>query len=113
MTTLARAQHERDTFRRQLQATEIAATLALTAKPQHTSRIRDAGGGTYIVRAYGLTRADGGYLVTTFRCKGQSDSVSFHSLETFKGYGNPFFATALGHIAEAQYRLLHPAEEIR
>jgi len=98
-----------ETLKRQLFATEIAAMLALRSKPDHVERVKDPHGGRYIVKAYGLTRADGGYVTVCFRCKGQADSYGFHRFEDWREREliGGLFSVAAERIATVQHRLLH------
>lgn len=109
MTPLARAKAAAETLKSQLFATEIAATLALRSKPDHVERVKDTGGtkgAHYIIKAYGLARADGGYVTVCFRCPGQADSYGFHRFDDWYGRNNPFFAVAADRIEIARSKLL-------
>ena len=114
MTRFAQMKAVAETLKSQLFTTEIAATLALTSKPDYTERVKDIGGtkgAHYIIKAYGLTRADGGYVTVCFKCPGQNDSYGFFRFDEWYGFKNPLFAGAAERVSRARYRLLFPPEE--
>lgn len=74
---------------RRLSHTEIAASLALTSKPDYRATFRDFySHGSYLISAYGLTRCDGGYITIRFRYKGQKDSVFFHLFDDWRQHSS-------------------------
>lgn len=107
--TLATMRQTIADLRHGLSVTEIAATLAITTKPDFREIVRDDRD-RYIVSAYGLTRSCGGYITIRFVCPGQRDTMYFHLFEEWKRqcYG-PMTAVA-GRIDRAQYELLQPAD---
>lgn len=107
MTRLAQLKAAAEILKTQLFATEIAATLALRGKPDFVQRVKDPSNGRYVVKAYGLSRADGGYVTVCFQCKGQKDSYGFHRFEEWRQReSRGLFAVAAGRIAMMQHRML-------
>lgn len=90
-----------------LSTTEIAATLALTTKPDYKVTVRDEYDrkAKYVISAYGLTRANGGFVTVRFICPGQRDSVSFASFDQWAQ--NDLFRRIADQIAEKRYALLN------
>lgn len=109
MTRLAEVKAERDRYKHRADVTEIGASLALTTKPDHVERFRDDdGSGRYVIAAYGLMRADGGYVTVRFSVAGQRDSVYLYLFDEWREMirGTREFAVAAERIAVARYRLL-------
>jgi hypothetical protein len=86
MTRLAEVKAERDAIRRELDDTQMCAMLALRDSADHVEHIDDATIPTarYVISAYGLTRANGGYVVIRFVCPGQNDSFRFHAFDSWR-----------------------------
>ena len=120
MTRLAEVKAERDREKGRANLYMVALNLALRESPDAIARWSEGDGCSYVLRAYGLTRADGGIVVQRFVCRrtGQADSYDAGYFEEWRkaeecrqrGAG---YTEAIGRIAAVQYRLLYPrkAEE--
>lgn len=76
MTRLAEVKAERDKAISEGWTQHMCLVLALTEKPDHVERVRLPNDEyRYEISAYGLTRADGGYIVTRGVYPGQRDSI--------------------------------------
>lgn len=113
MTRLSELKLTAESLKRQLFNTEMAATLALRGKPDHVERVKDPSNGRYVIKAYGLTRVDGGYVTVCFRCAGQEDSYRFFWFEDWRRSDRrgDLFDIAAERIGLAQHRLLFPRDE--
>jgi len=103
-TALARARAETAQAREQLAITEIAALLALTSAPDYQERINEEFGTYYTVKAYGLHRADGGYVTITFTAPGQRDTIRFYRFDGWRTQCPTLFAVVAANILHEQYR---------
>ncbi len=72
-----------DTERSRTQIARTALTLALNTSPDATERV-PVDGGTYVLRLYGATRADGGTLIVTWKCSGQADSIEAYLFDDYQ-----------------------------
>lgn len=76
MTRLAEVKAERDEATRNAWTQHMCLVLALTTCPDHVERVRLPNDDyRYVISAYGLARADGGYVVTRGIYPGQRDSI--------------------------------------
>jgi len=106
---LAEMRERVEQLKRTLSSTEIAASLALTTKPDYREVIRDDYDkrAKYDIRAYGLTRCDGGYVIVRFSCPGQRDSVSFHLFDTWNEHA---FGSVAQQIANKRIEMLEASK---
>lgn len=108
MTRLAQVKAELAAVTRESWANHMALTLALTEKPDHTEKFR-LDSWRYVVRAYGLKRADGGYVVVRGSYVGQRDSIhAYHFLDCAEKFASSpvEFKIAIERIGVAQRKLL-------
>ena len=106
MTRLAEVKAERDREHRRADLLLTALNLVLRDKPDGVERVHDDDGCTYIYKAYGLTRADGGIIVQQFVCKATGQADSFDAC-----YFDDLVPACHAHVVEQVrvllYRLLH------
>ena len=117
----AEIQAEMNALARESWVNHMCLSLALTTKPDHIERFRETHGpARYVVSAYGLTRGDGGYVVTRFVHPGQRDSIRAYTVDGFRATfadlhdaSTQPFRIAAERIAATQYRLLNPRTEAK
>lgn len=110
MTRLAEVKQERDTAKSDAWTQHMCLLLSLTEKPQHTERFSIPGDTfRYVIKAYGLTRADGGYVVIRGIHPGQRDNISGYRFDDWMSQSEHWhvsFRIAGEHIAATRNRLL-------
>lgn len=110
MTRLAEVKAERDAAKTEAWVNHMALLLALTDKPDHVERVPIPNDTfRYVITAYGLTRADGGYVIVRGICKGQRDTISAYQLDDWTRQladWRPEFRVAAEHITTVRYRKL-------
>lgn len=105
MTRLAEVKAQRDRAESYASISRICLQLALTSKPDHVERFREVGNvGRYVITAYGLTRADGGYVIVRFIHPNQTDTVA--------GYLFDDWRTGFSHGLKTDYPFLVAANAI-
>lgn len=59
----------------------VVLNLVLNGKPDATERVTVQSGESYTLKLYGAKRADGGTVLVTFKCKGQSPHTAAYLLD--------------------------------
>lgn len=111
MTRLAQVKAERDEAKREAWTQHMALLLSLTSKPDHVERFKMAGDAhsQYRVSAYGLSRADGGYVVIRRSYPGQRDDITAFRFEDWRRMDFSYlveFGITAERIGITQNRLL-------
>lgn len=96
------------TLQRDVSILSVALNLVANTKPDATERVRVGVGQHYTLKLYGATRADGGYVLVTFHCQGQSPHSAAYYLDEYRRQLQHDFplCAALDRLAIARARLL-------